>query len=188
MSDQIDDFDDEFDSAGAAVGKKFPSMKQLGTGLDKALARVYAPGEASELKVSTKGRLVIFVPKEYDKNATDNINGGTKPRMTVDAYVIDGPPITGVEDKSGDVVYTPDEPWVPPFLLEDLYVSQTKLVDQLMKSYNKGGKMLGRVAQIPTTRKGNDKPWVLASGGTTAEEIASAKAAFRALEPDAFDK
>jgi hypothetical protein len=184
-----DDFDgmDEFDSAGAAVGKKFPSMKQLGTGLTKKIKRVYAPGSDNELTVETAGRLVIFQPTAYDAKAQDNINGGTKPRMTVNAYVLDGPPIVAVEDKAGDVTYTPDEPWTPPFLLEDLYVSQSKLIEQLMKSYNKGGKALGRVGQIPTTRKGNDKPWVLLSGGLTAEEIALAKASFKALEPDAFE-
>jgi hypothetical protein len=111
--------DDPFGEPGSSGGGKFPSMKQLA------------------------GRLLLVQPHTLTKGVVGAF--GPQDRMTSHVHVLDGDPITEVLDKDGDVAFTPDEPWTPPVTLEDLYISQRGLVNQLKSAYKAEGMVLGRL-------------------------------------------
>jgi hypothetical protein len=129
---------DPFDDPGSTGGGKYPSMAQL------------------------KGRLLLIEPTALAKNVPGMEPGKFVDRITATVGVIDGKePITDVLDKDGDSTFTFDEPLVAPFELEDLYISQVVLVNQLRKAYKAETKVLGRLVQLPAREKGRNKAWGL---------------------------
>jgi hypothetical protein len=118
----VDETADPFGEPGSSGGGKFPSMAQL------------------------KGRLLLVEPHTLTKGVDGKF--GPQDRMTSNVHVLDGPDITEVLDKDNDVSFTPDEPWTTPFLLEDLYVSQRGLVNQLKDAYKAETKVLGRLNRL----------------------------------------
>ena len=110
---------DPFDEPGSTGGGKFPSMAQL------------------------KGRLLLVQPMSLAKGVPGAY--GEQDRITANVHVLDGGDITEVLDKDGDVSFTPDVPWSPPCQMEDMYLSQRGLVNQLKSAYRNETQVLGRL-------------------------------------------
>jgi hypothetical protein len=128
---------DPFDEPGAKGSGAFPGVAQL------------------------KGRLVIIKPLNLEKHVPGVEAGKFVDRITADVHVLDGEPITAALDKDGDIKAEFDEPLVPAFVLESMYLSQTVLVNQLRAAYKNDGIVLGRIGQDPARKKGQNKAWVL---------------------------
>ena len=140
---------DPFDAPGSKGAGKFPAMKQL------------------------KGRLLLIEPTRLDKQITSNLNPDKKvDRMSANVTVLDGDPITNVLDKDGDVVHEFDEPLAAPHTMEDMYISQTVLVNQLRKAYKAESKVLGRLVQLPAARPGENKAWAFEEPTDADKDIA----------------
>jgi hypothetical protein len=185
-SDEVDPFEE----ASAAPVKKFPSIKQLGSGAPKVKA-TYAKGKDQEQTRDTTGRMLLIKPRKVDRNQPSNFEGNDPTdRWSCDVVVLDGETITEAVDKDGDVTYVFPEPLVPPFLLENMYISQTMLGQQIDDKWDAANgrartMLLGRLMQLPAN-KGRSKPWVI--GDFTPADAATAKKWVKEHpEPDAFE-
>jgi hypothetical protein len=150
---------DPFDDPGSTGGGKYPSMAQL------------------------KGRLLLVEPTNLEKGIPSTLEPDKKvDRVTATVHVLDGDAITDVLDKDGDSTFTFDEPLVAPFVLEDMYLSQVVLVNQLRKAYKAEVKVLGRLGQLPAQKKGNNKAWAFEI--PTEQDKQTARDYLAALKPD----
>ncbi len=185
--------DDPFEVAGASKGgNKPPAMAQLCSGAPER-TRTYAPGTPKEIPgLKTRGRLVAITPLKLEKNVKA-MGGGTTDRLHADIVVFDGETITDVLDKHGEVASTPEEPWEPPFLLEDFWtnhkVLQGQLQDALVHNLSGNGKpktVIGVIGRLPK-QGDNDRSYALLEA--TPEEIKEAGPKFKALttEKNPFD-
>jgi hypothetical protein len=177
---------DPFDEAGASVGgNRPPTIAQLGTGA-QPVVRDYAPGTEKEITgIKTSGRLIAFIPVDLDKGMPAPTPGKFQDRMSVDMVVFDGDTIATVLDKDGEPVFTPEEPWVAPFRLEQVFVSQVMLIGQLLTAYKNGSTIIGRLGKLPKNNNGY-RAWAILS--VTPEERAAAIATFTALQRNPFDE
>lgn len=164
-----DTYDDDFDQEiGAAPVAKFPTMAQLGSDGPK-LKLIYGKGTDQEQTKDWAGRLVIVTPVKLEHNVKSQFAGNPPgDRMSLDVVILDGPPITNVIDKDGEVVYTFTEPLVPGqnAVLKAMYTSHTVLIGQLVKLMVNGesapGKsQYGRVLKLNPKNAGGNKPWAL---------------------------
>jgi hypothetical protein len=167
---------DPFASAPAAPSVKFPTMKQLGTGAKKHAA-TYAPGTVDEVvKKDNVGRALLLKPVKFEKDApSSKAPSGKADRWKVDVVALDGEKITDVYDKDGESTYTFPDPLVAPFLLPQMFVSQTMLVGQLnefMGQPDHSPYMLVRLMLLPPKSAGGNKAWAFGAPITGDAELA----------------
>lgn len=189
--------EDAFEEIGAAPVAKFPTMAQLASDGPK-LKLVYGKGTDQQQIKEWAGRLVIVQPVKLEHNIKSQFP--TNPpgdRMSVNVTVLDGPPLTTVIDKDGEVTYVFPEPLVPNenFELNAMYTSHTVLIGQLkplmVNGENSPGKLTwGRLMKLNPKPGSTNKPWAI--GRPVDEKQYKADAAKASAwvkahpEPDAF--
>lgn len=109
-----------------------------------------------------KGRLLLITPTALDKGITSPMKKDPHDRITADVVILDGDPIKGVLNKDNEVTHVYDEPITAPHKIENMWISQAVLVNQLRNAHKSGGMVLGRVNQLPA-RPGQSKAWTLES-------------------------
>lgn len=104
------------------------------------------------------GRLVAFVVKEYDANATfgEGKNVQSRPDILVDVYILDGPPVEfgGTYPINGDPHTPPTHVIHAPAMLADRKFGGVNMVEALKGSVG-GGPVVGVVVQSTI----GNKPW-----------------------------
>lgn len=119
------------------------------------------PSEYPKLE-NLRTRLLMIAPKKYEQgipSAFRNPDGTvqTQNRMTADVFVVDGGPVPGFE--------------VTAFT--SMYLSNARIVDQLMGGYKEGFMVLGRLDTFkPGTKAGAGNPWGLSDPTEQDKQLA----------------
>lgn len=189
---------DAFEDLGVAPVAKFPTIAQLASdGVKTKL--VYGKGTDQEQIKEWAGRLVIVQPVKLEHGVKSQFAGNPPgDRMSVNITVLDGPPITQVIDKDGEVTYTFPEPLVPGqnAVLPAMYTSHTVIIGQLkplmVNGENAPGKLtFGRLFKLNPKPGSTNKPWALGRPVDAKQAAADQKAALEWVkahpEPDPFE-
>jgi hypothetical protein len=122
------------------------------------------PSEYPKL-VDLRTRLLLLAPTKYEQgiaSAFKNQDGTVQlqNRMTANVYVVDGGPVAGFETSS----------------FSAMYLSNGRLVDQLMKAYKGQSMVLGRLDTKDGngTKAGAGNPWGLADPTEADKQLARA--------------
>jgi hypothetical protein len=108
------------------------------------------------------GRLLLIRPTVLEKGLPNTLQPGTfRDRITADVVVLDGDDITEIVNDDGDVTAELDEPLVPPFKLEDMYISQSKLISEIKSKVADKGLVIGRLARLKPLKAGQKGAWSL---------------------------
>jgi hypothetical protein len=131
---------------------------------DQFDAPAVIPSEYPKL-VDLRTRLLLLAPTKYEQgiaSAFRNQDGTVQlqNRMTANVYVVDGGPVAGFE--------------VTAF--SSMYVSNGRLVDQMMKAYKGQSMVLGRLdtKEGGTSKAGAGNPWGLADPTEEDKQLARA--------------
>lgn len=103
------------------------------------------------------GRLVLLTPRKVEPVPDPNIPGKMRDRMTVDVLVVDGAgpiPVFKNRQHTGQFLEGNDFPAT--------YMSQDRIVKQLMEALSSGGKVLARIGLYKEGQpQGQGNPWGL---------------------------
>lgn len=131
---------------------------------DQFDAPAVIPSEYPKL-VDMRTRLLLLAPTKYEQgiaSAFRNQDGTVQlqNRMTVNVYVVDGGPVGEFETSS----------------FSAMYISNGRLVDQLMKAYKGQSMVLGRLdtKEGGNSKAGNGNPWGLADPTEQDKQLARA--------------
>jgi len=130
------------------------------------------PSEYPKLE-GLRTRLLLIAPTKYEQgipSAFKDSNGVVQlqNRMTADVYVVDGGQVTGFD--------------VTAFT--SMYISNARLVDQLMKGFKEHFMILGRLDTFkPGTNAGAGNPWGLADPTEQDKQAARAYIAAGRRQP-----
>ena len=158
MSDEVKG-DDPFSDPGSA--SSFPAMKQL------------------------RGRVLIVHPTKLEAGLPNTLQPGTTyDRMTADVIVLDGDPITGrLDDDDNETPF--DEPLVPPFKLESMFISGAKLITECKGKLPRGeqpaGLVIGKLTRLAPQKAGRKGAWSLETA--TDEQKALGKKYLANVDP-----
>jgi len=150
---------DPFDDPGSS--STYPSFKQL------------------------RGRVLIVRPTKLEKGLPNTLQPGqTRDRMTADVVVLDGDPITArLDDDDNETPF--DEPLVPPFKLEDMYISGNKLISECKGKLPAGDKpaglVIGELTKLPPLKAGQKGAWSLKAA--TDEQKALGRKYLASVDP-----
>ena len=139
MADTKNVENDPFDDPGS--GSAYPTLKQL------------------------KERLLIVIPQRLERGLPNTLNPGqTRDRLTANVVVLDGDSIDKrIDDDDNEFPF--DEPLVPPFKLDDMYLSGAKLISETKHKLPHGekpaGMVLGRLTKLKPLKAGQKGAWSL---------------------------
>lgn len=189
----MSDIDDFFDAAPEVKSSTRPTIKMLSRGSTPRTATYAKGGDNEQTVKNATGRTMIIRPVKVARNHVNPRFPDNPPsdRWTANIVVLDGDPITEILDKDGDVVVELAEPLVPPFLIENMYISNGVLGSQMEQTYARSltgegkGMMLAQLVSLPPKSQGGNKVYAFADYDPSILPIA--KAWIKAHpEPDPF--